>query len=253
MTKAKSSQSHPYRIRESRRAKHVSIKVSHLGEVEVVVPRGFDRSQIPAILTKRQDWIVKTRQRLAAERRMLSPDITEPASGLLLPQTLSLRSIAEEWSIRYRRTAVAQITLGVTDPRQLMLWGEVNQPQACYQALRQWLIRKAECHLTPWLRQVSSDVALPFNQIAVRGQKTIWGSCSAKHNISLNYKLLFLPPRLVRYLFIHELCHTVHLNHSNNFWALVAEKEPNFKQLDSELSKAWIYIPAWVERSSSPN
>jgi predicted metal-dependent hydrolase len=98
---------------------------------------------------------------------------------------------------------------------------------------------------------VSQEIALPFEQVTVRGQKTLWASCSAKTNISLNYKLLFLPPELVRYVFIHELCHTIHLNHSRRFWALVAEKEPRYKQLDAELNKGWIYIPAWLERSSN--
>jgi predicted metal-dependent hydrolase len=60
---------------------------------------------------------------------------------------------------------------------------------------------------------------------------------------------LFLPPYLVRYIFIHELCHTVHLNHSADFWNLVAAKEPNYKLYDSELNKGWCYVPEWVERS----
>jgi hypothetical protein len=102
--------------------------------------------------------------------------------------------------------------------------------------------------LIPWLRQTSQEIKLPFNRAAVRGQKTLWASCSSKSNISLNFKLLFLPPHLVRYVFIHELCHTIHLNHSRKFWALVAEKEPNYRQYDAELNKAWVYIPEWLER-----
>ncbi|NJR66755.1 MAG: M48 family metallopeptidase, partial [Leptolyngbyaceae cyanobacterium CRU_2_3] len=101
----------------------------------------------------------------------------------------------------------------------------------------------------PWLRQVSREVELPCNKIAVRGQKTIWASCSSKKNISLNYKLMFLPPELVRYVFIHELCHTAHLNHSENFWAFVEEKAPDYQLYDTELNKAWCYIPPWIERS----
>jgi predicted metal-dependent hydrolase len=110
-------------------------------------------------------------------------------------------------------------------------------------------MRKAEAELLPWLRRVSQEVHLPYHQAAVRGQKTIWASCSGKKNISLNYKLLFLPSDLVRYVFIHELCHTVHLNHSAHFWNLVAEKEPDYRLYDTELNKAWCYIPEWVERS----
>jgi predicted metal-dependent hydrolase len=65
--------------------------------------------------------------------------------------------------------------------------------------------------------------------------------------ISLNYKLLFLPPEVVRYVFVHELCHTIHMNHSTAFWNLVAEKEPDYECLDTELQNVWRYVPAWVE------
>jgi predicted metal-dependent hydrolase len=51
----------------------------------------------------------------------------------------------------------------------------------------------------------------------------------------------------VRYVFVHELCHTIHMNHSAAFWNLVAEKEPNYERLDTELQNVWRYVPAWVE------
>lgn len=252
MVKAKSSHKpKPYRIRESTRAKHVSIRVSHLGEVEVVVPKGFDQRKIPEILEKRKDWIAKTTQRIAAERQLITTQSSTDLSLQTLPEQIELRSILEDWIVKYYPPGDGrQFTATVIGTQQLAIHAPIEHPQACYRVLKHWLIRKAEAHLLPWLRQVSHDVALPYNNAAVRGQKTIWASCSGKKNISLNYKLLFLPPYLVRYVFIHELCHTVHLNHSPDFWALVAEKDPDYKLYDTELNKSWCYIPEWVERST---
>lgn len=248
MATAKPSKTKSYRVRESARAKHVSIKISHLGEIEVVVPTGFDRRQIPDIIRKRQDWIAKTIQRIAAERQLVAP-LEEDAPTGDLPDRLQLQSLAEQWQIQYKAAAGNQVVLTtMLAQHRLNLRGLVDRPSLCHRALQQWLKRRAEAQLIPWLRQTSQEVVLPFNRAAVRGQKTLWASCSSKSNISLNYKLLFLPPHLVRYVFIHELCHTVYLNHSRKFWALVAEKEPNYRQLDAELNKAWIYIPEWLER-----
>jgi hypothetical protein len=69
-------------------------------------------------------------------------------------------------------------------------------------------------------------------------QKTRWASCSRHRTVSLNMKLLFLPPELVRYVFVHELCHTVHMNHSREFWRFLAVKEPRYKELDKQLRTA---------------
>lgn len=244
---ANSSSSQTYRVRESARAKHVSIKVSHLGEVEVVIPKGFDRRKLPDIMAKRQDWIANTQLRLVAERQSLGAE-TEPA--IALPTQLMLRSLPEDWSVRYQSAPTWQLISHPAQPCQLTVAGAVDQIVLCDRILKHWLIRKAEIHLIPWLRQVSQEVALPCSKISVRGQKTIWASCSSKRNVSLNYKLLFLPPPLVRYVFIHELCHTVHLNHSDRFWNLVAEKEPDYQAHDAELNRAWCYIPQWIERSA---
>jgi predicted metal-dependent hydrolase len=252
MAKAKSSKSQSYSVRVSDRAKHVSIKVSHVGEVEIVVPRGFDMQQIPEILKKRQDWIAKTTQRIAAERRSLTQALVSPhiPANSTFPEQLSLRSLLEEWAVHYQPTNSPQITFTTPEPQKLLIRGKIDQTN-CSPALQYWLKRKAEAHLAPWLRLVSRELSLPYNQVSVRGQKTLWASCSGKKNISLNFKLLFLPASLVRYVFIHELCHTIHLNHSQHFWALVEKKEPNYRLLDSELNKAWIYIPEWVERTSN--
>ena len=65
--------------------------------------------------------------------------------------------------------------------------------------------------------------------------------------ICLNYKLLFLPPQITRYVLIHELCHTVHMNHSKEFWQLVKKNDPLYKQWDHDLKNANQYIPQWLQ------
>jgi predicted metal-dependent hydrolase len=58
--------------------------------------------------------------------------------------------------------------------------------------------------------------------------------------------LLFVEPELVRYLFVHELCHLRHLDHSKRFWNAVARYEPTFKSLDRRLTDAWSVVPVWA-------
>ncbi|MEB3358339.1 MAG: SprT family zinc-dependent metalloprotease [Synechococcales bacterium] len=230
-----------YRIRESQRAKRITIKVSTKAEVEVVVPPQCDRQRLTRFLEAKQDWIEATIRTMQFQRQERSDE-----TQALLPSTVLLRSLTEEWTITYEPTAEEQITIQVPQPLCLTLRGAVSDQSYCQFALQHWVRQKAKYHLEPWLREVSQEVKLPCNAISIRRQKTRWASCSTKYNISLNDKLLFLPPELVRYVFIHELCHTQHMNHSAEFWALVASKEPQYQQWDQALRDAWKFVPDWL-------
>ena len=76
---------------------------------------------------------------------------------------------------------------------------------------------------------------LKFNKIAIKRQKTRWGSCSSRGNLNYNYKILFLPDYLADYIIVHELCHLQEFNHSRKFWNLVAQVVPNYSEIKREL------------------
>lgn len=74
-----------------------------------------------------------------------------------------------------------------------------------------------------------------FSKIAVKSQKTRWGSCSKERNLNFNYKIIFLSPRMRDYIIIHELCHLKEFNHSNKFWKCVAKSLPDYRKIVDEL------------------
>ena len=76
-----------------------------------------------------------------------------------------------------------------------------------------------------------------YNRVSIRNQKTRWGSCSSKNNISLNMKLLHLPDQLIDYILLHELVHTRVKNHSQDFWNELETVVPNARTVDRQLRK----------------
>lgn len=76
-----------------------------------------------------------------------------------------------------------------------------------------------------------------YNRVFVRNQKTRWGSCSSKNNISLNVKLVRLPERLTDFVIIHELVHTRIKSHNKKFYAELEQIVNNRISLDRELKK----------------
>ena len=92
------------------------------------------------------------------------------------------------------------------------------------------------------LRELNATYGFEYNKIVIRNQKTRWGSCSRKKNLSFNYKIVFLSPELQDYLIVHELCHLQELNHSKKFWALVAQAIPQPKQMRKALQNVKLVL-----------
>jgi predicted metal-dependent hydrolase len=231
-----------YILRKSRRARNVLLKVSVQGDLEVVIPKNFDMRKLPEILQKRRAWIEEAIRHFREERGYF-----EPGPPQAFPERIFLRALGEEWGIEYREAPGLRLTALEKEGPTLTLRGKVGDVKACKVVLRRWITYKAVKHLIPWLRRISRENELPFVRTVVRGQKTRWGSCSRQKTISINQKLLFLPENLVRYIFVHELCHTIHLNHSPAFWASLKEKEPGYREAKAELRKAWRLVPTWLD------
>jgi predicted metal-dependent hydrolase len=144
-----------YTVRESRRAKHVNLKLSLKKGLEVIVPPGFDRRLIPDILRQKQAWIERTHRNLAERQEFLD---AQPA----LPKELSLQAIQELWTVKYQATASAGLTFVEMPGQVLALSGQVQDESLCRLALQKWLAHKAQLHLVPLAQRNEPGRKLAF-------------------------------------------------------------------------------------------
>ena len=70
-----------------------------------------------------------------------------------------------------------------------------------------------------------------YRKVAIRNQRSKWGSCSKARNLNFNYKVALLPKDQRDYVIVHELCHLIEFNHSKRFWAEVERTIPNYREL----------------------
>ena len=229
-----------YEVKASARAKYLRMQLHPSKGLLVTQPPHVSSSQLHQWVSSQQQWIVDTLHKLALNA---PPVTTEP----LLPKHLELLTTGESLQVVYTPSARKRIALHYVANATLTLSGAISDPTACQRALRQWLRGYAQVHLGQQLQQVAAETGLQYVNCRVKGQQTRWGSCSSRGNINLNEKLILLPPEWVRYTLIHELCHTVEMNHSKRFWALVAGFVPDYRRIHAEMKGAMQGLPDWTK------
>lgn len=223
-----------WNVRVSARARRMSVRVYPAGRVEVVVPRNTSARLVQQFVSRHREWIHERVRESAAQQALLAP-----------PGEILLPAIERHVHVEYSHRVTAP-RLSVIDAQHVQVRGSLDQTKQWSRLFGRWLASVAEQEFAVRLAHLAQVHGFEYARLQIRRQRTRWGSCSSRGTISLNVCGLFLRPEVLRYLLIHELCHTRHMNHSRRFWKLVASCEPEYRELDRELSRAWRHVPAWM-------
>ena len=213
----------PYQIRRSGRARRVRITVRPAG-VEVVAPLRMRDAEVAAFVRDNQRWIESKleaiRQRLAAHEG--SPRLVDGARFPLRGGWQRLRVAQGERArplVRLAGDLHVELSAGL---RPALLEGEVER------VLSGWLRREARADAQAVIERYGPRHGLVPRRLVIKGQRTLWGSCTADGVVNLNWRLILAPPAVLEYVVVHELCHLRHRHHRPPFWRLVAELLPDY-------------------------
>ncbi|MCD6055222.1 MAG: uncharacterized protein K0R12_184 [Gammaproteobacteria bacterium] len=234
-----------YHLRVSTRARYSQLRIHPDYGLEVILPKKASQKVIPRLLEEHVEWINR-------HREVILKAYERSATPAERPTRLGLTALSVEYPIHYQtpsslKSRPKAALLGDT----LWIYADPDNERSYTKALLNFLHYQAKIHLEPWLKRLSEEHALPYRSLQIRSQHRRWGSCSHRGDISLNDKLLFLPPNLVNHVLIHELCHTRHLNHSKHFWALVKRLDPAYHASRCALSRAEAFLPDWCRTKRS--
>ncbi|MDR1649077.1 MAG: M48 family metallopeptidase [Synergistaceae bacterium] len=227
--------SYPYLVKRSPRARYVRLVVTADGLV-VVVPQRFCVSRdLPPLLESKKDWITKALEKVTSRARTRE-------EGRKVPDVVDLRAVGETWRVEFAPLRQDRL---LAENSTILLTSDFSENEAIA-SLKRWIHARGRELLPPLLKNEAERHGFSYAGVAVKEQKSLWGSCSTRGNINLNCRLLFLPPHLVKHVLLHELCHLSEMNHSSAFHDLLGRLDPGAAENALELKRARSFLPGWM-------
>lgn len=229
-------QSIPVTVTRSPRARKVWLKMRSCRGIEVVLPYRVSAAEVPAILERHRAWLLARLDELKGRG--------EAPGQNPLPGEVRLDFLDRSFPVRYDQGPRAELHAGEQGLTLSLPPGRVGAGAAL---LQMWLVDLGKVHLVPLCHELAARHGVSVKGVQVRNQGGRWGSCSARLTISLNAKLLFLAPPLVRNVVLHELCHVEHRNHGPDFRAALRRLDPLTDVHEGRMREAWENLPAWTK------
>ena len=190
-----------YDVFVSKAARQIRVRVGP-GGVAVTQPANVGEDDVSAFLRRNENWVLAQLDRVAGLRSLRRP---------------ALRQLGQ---VLYR---------GNPTPVRV----EFVDTKA--RGLENWLRREARAAIADYIPTVTSHIGQQPGRVYVMGQRTKWGNCSSRRNLSFNWRLILAPDFLLRYLVAHEVVHLAVPDHSAKFWLTVQSVCP-----ETERAKQWL-------------
>lgn len=214
-----------YVIKKGKRGRrNISITVKN-GGVFVYVPDLYDFSpeslkKVDEMVRRNHKWIENKLAENVENVKALN-DVIKDSSLMLFGSAVQVVSIEKGRGILLKEGEVYI-------PNKLI--GDARKKAIC-----RWYKKIAVIELEKRLIKISDTINMKYSDFSLTLAKGRWGSCSSKQEIKLNYRLVALPDKLIEYVIVHELCHTVVMSHNAKFWGLVERILPDYKKRKREI------------------
>lgn len=213
-------------ILERRQRRTVGLKITQEGLI-VHAPKRIAQGYLESLIAEKANWILKKLEaRIANQQPAMQWQNGDQL--LLLGNTITLVTKQDN---RSRAIEYTPGFLQIAMPNH-------DEPSAVARKVLQWYKKQALNDFSRRLSLFATKLGVPTPALFLSNARSRWGSCNSKKEIRLNWRLLQAPPHIINYVVCHELAHLKEMNHSANFWAVVASIFPEYKAAEKEL-KTW--------------
>lgn len=199
----------------STKAHRMIIRINADG-LRVSLPLNSTEADAIQFITKNKQKILKRQEAIQAKRT----DFTISFDKEIQTHTFCIHFVAAK-----RETVFFQLkndVLRIEIPHSVDIQSD-NLQKTVWSGINYFLKKEAKRILPARVHFLANQHKFTISDVKIQSSRTRWGSCSNKQNINLSFYLMLLPSHLIDYVILHELCHTVEMNHSDRFWKLMDE------------------------------
>jgi len=222
----------PDYIERSKR-KTLSLTVLKDGNIIVKAPISMKDEVINRFIEEKQGWI-REKLMIVKENKAKFEDVIALKSFLLFGN-------------RYKPIK-SQVKSIETNNKFEMLIPIKYEEEKIIKALTAWYKKLAKQVLGERLEFIEERIRLKSSSLKLSDSKGRWGSCNSFGVVHLNWRVVMLPPKIIDYIIVHELCHLKEMNHSKEFWALVKKFLPEYKKQKKEIKEYSFLLGMYEKR-----
>lgn len=214
-----------YTLKRSSKARYARLEISPQDGLVVVIPAFENIDLARKLLEQKHRWILDK----IAKYTSASPVIRPLQEGDAIPY------LGGQLTVEVTESRHEAVCMDITR-QKLVVFLPVGK-DGLLPTLEKWYRAEAEYKIGQMAADQSRLMRLNYNRIMMKGQRTLWGSCSRKHNLNFNWRLIMAPEPVIMYVVVHELAHLKYMNHSPKFWQFVAKYCPDWREL-----RTWLRI-----------
>ncbi len=210
--------------------KTVSIQIKEKGHVLVKAPFGIKKTVLEEIIKKKEPWIIKNRDYIIKEEKKKGK-IEEGADLYYRGETYKLHLA------HGKEKKAALDPIGHT----ILLTFQPEKEEEAKKILLSWYRKEAERIILERLAYYEAFFIKKPKKVLVKEQKKRWGTCTGDNKLYFNWRIVMVPPALLDYIVVHELCHMEEKNHGKAFWDSVERILPDYRERRNQLRKEGIH------------
>lgn len=222
-----------------KKRKSLGIYIDFYGNIELRVPKETTQEAIVKLLETKWGWIVEKQHEMKTRTAGHVPKTYEEGEQFLYlgkkyPMTiLPVESTADN-NLRFESS---QFLCSI---QESVLNEDEQKKEVIQQLFKRFYYKECKRLVEKKIKEIQPMISVKPSKISISDDKSKWGSCDSKRQLTFNWKLAMAPDKVILYVVIHEMCHLEHLNHDRSFWRLVGKFMGDYEE-----QQLWLQNSSW--------